>query len=169
MTPPQQQFRMGDVLVRSWNVLGGHFGTFLLLVGLAELPPLMLRLYLQKPLRSNPDLIDLLEMVLSTFAEAIVVFAAFQDLRGRPVSAAESFNRGVARAAPALGASLLAVVLSIGGLVLCIVPGLIAMAAYCVVLPACVVEGLGPVASLKRSAALSLGNRCRSWGSRSRG
>ena len=152
-------FRMGDVLVRSGHVLSRHVATFILLVGLAELPPLILKLYLNRPLESNPDLIDLLEFVLSTFAEAIVVFAAFQDLRGRPVSAAESLNRGVARAIPAFGASLLAVVLTLGGVVLCIVPGLIAMAAYCVVMPSCVVEGLGPIASLKRSAALSNGQR----------
>jgi hypothetical protein len=150
---------MGDVLVRSWNTLRHHLPTFLLLVGLAELPPLILTLYLDRPRGSAPSWPDLLEMVLSTFAEAIVVFAAFQDLRGRPVEAGESLNRGVARALPALGATFLVVVLMLGGLALCIVPGLMVLAAYSVVLPVCVVEGLGPLASLGRSAGLTKGHR----------
>jgi len=45
------------------------------------------------------------------------------------------------------------------GMILLIVPGIILMLMWYVALPACVVEGLGPVGSLMRSAELTKGHR----------
>ncbi|MCU1233606.1 MAG: hypothetical protein JWP63_1573 [Candidatus Solibacter sp.] len=165
------EFRIGEVIIRSWNVLSRHFLTFVLLVGIAEVLPLVLTLYWQ---RMNSDLtgvavvaqgtmvtagIGLLQFILTSFAQAIVVFAAFQDLRGRPVSAAESFRQGVGRLFPVILSSVLTGLVIGVGFLLCIVPGLIAIAAFAVVLPACVVERLGPIESMHRSADLTTGHR----------
>jgi hypothetical protein len=164
------EFRIGDVVIRAWNVLSRHFLTFVLLVGIAELLPLVLSLYigttdpqqaLADPLRTFllGAGLGILTYVLSTFAHAIVVFAAFQDLRGRPVNAGESLSQGVARVVPVLVASLLTGLLVGLGCLLCLVPGLIAMTAMAVVVPACVVERLGPIESMSRSADLTTGHR----------
>jgi uncharacterized membrane protein len=175
------EFRISDVIVRSWNILSRHFLTFILLVGTAELLPLVATLYLGEFLQANsrmlttpgrtPEmttillaglagaLIGLLKLILTSFAQAIVVFAAFQDLRGRQVNAAESFRRGVARLFPAIIASILVGLMTGIGLLLCVVPGLIALTAMAVVLPACVVERLGPIESMSRSADLTSGHR----------
>ena len=162
------EFRIGEVIIRSWNVLSRHFLTFAVLVGIAELLPLLLTLYwgytgprrvqLGTGVVLNGLLIALLQFILTSFAQAIVVFAAFQDLRGRPVSAAESFRHGVSRLFPVIVASIL-VGLMVGiGSMLCLVPGLFAMAAMAVVLPACVVEKLGPLKSMSRSSDLTTGH-----------
>ena len=164
------EFRIGEVIIRTWNILSRHFLTFVLLVGIAELLPLVLNLYLARyrGIQVGPDLrlmsagllILLLQVMLTSFAQAIVVFAAFQDLRGRPVSALESFQQGVVRLVPVLVSSTLVGLMVGVGTVLCLVPGLIAMAAMAVVLPACVVERLGPIESMSRSADLTSGH----WG-----
>ena len=163
------EFRIGDVIIRSWNILSRHFLTFVLLVGIAELLPLVLELYWGRRNASAVALsagniavaagIGLLQFILTSFAQAIVVFAAFQDLRGRPVDAAESFRHGVARLFSVLVASVLTGLLVGVGVLLCIIPGLIALTAMAVVLPACVVERLGPIESMSRSADLTTGHR----------
>jgi hypothetical protein len=150
------EFRIGDVFVKTWGVLTRHFVTFFLLVGITEVPILLLRptsrqyaLFL---------LLGFLNLFLSEFAQAVVVFAAFQDLRGKPVLIGESLMHALRRFLPVIGLSLLmALVLSLG-LLLCIVPGLIALAALQVALPACVVERLGPIRSMSRSTDLTSGH-----------
>lgn len=159
---------MGEVIVRTWNVLSRHFLTFIVLVGIAELIPLLIAFYPRYSgtvrIASRTDafvftvLVFLLQFILTSFAQAIVVFAAFQDLRGRPVSAAESFRQGVSRLFPVIVASILAGLLVGLGWLFCLVPGLIAMAAMAVVLPACVVERLGPIESMSRSNDLTSGH-----------
>src|ERR1043166_2198426 len=84
------EFRIGEVLVRTWNILSRHFLTFILLVGIAEILPLIVNIYIVNGEFGNPFALQaaafgsqLLSFILGTFAEAIVVYAAFQDLRGR--------------------------------------------------------------------------------------
>src|SRR5580704_14743906 len=90
------EFRIGDVVVRSWNVLLRHFPTFCVLTGAALLPQLLL---LTGIIHVGPAWTATVEflarVVLATFANAIVIIAAFQDLRGRRVSAGESISRGL--------------------------------------------------------------------------
>jgi hypothetical protein len=152
------EFRIGDVVVRSWNVLLRHLPTFCMLTGAALLPQLLL---LNGIVHVAPALTVtvsfLTRIVLTTFANAIVVFAAFQDLRGRRVSAGESISRGLARFLPAVAVALLSNVVSVIGLILLVIPGLIAMAALSVAILVCVVEQGGPVGSLTRSAELTRG------------
>jgi hypothetical protein len=163
------QFRMGEVIARTWNVASRNFLTFFVLVGLAQLVPLVVSLYTGYPrsrkVTSDPGVaigltlgILLLQVVMSSLSQAIVVFAAFQDLRGKPVNAAESFRQSLSRILPAIVASVLVGLLVGIGSLLCLAPGLIAMAAMAVVLPACVVERLGPVQSMSRSSDLTSGH-----------
>jgi len=152
------EFRIGDVVVRSWNVLSRHFLTFSVLTGAALAPQLVL---LSGAVHLAPVPLSvssaLAHLILVTFAQAIVIFAAFQDLRGRSVSAGESMTRGLARFLPAVAVAVLsAVAVGIGTIIL-VIPGLIAWAALSVAMPVCVVERGGPVGSLSRSAELTRG------------
>ncbi len=162
------EFRIGEVIVRSWTILSRHFLTFILLVGVAEILPLAVNLYLQaddeailKDWQAGLAVYGsrFLSFLLGTFAQAIVVYAAFQDLRGRQPNAAESFRQGVSRVFPVIVASLLTGLVVGVGFLLCIVPGLVALCAMAVVVPACVVEQLGPIDSMSRSADLTTGHR----------
>jgi hypothetical protein len=159
-------FHIGDVIQRSWGVLSRNLFTFLLLCGLAGLPTLILELTASRPgvtarghINWSSVGISWLSGLLAMFAEAMVIYAAFQDLRGRKVSALESLSRGLERFLSVFVVSLL-VGLAIGvGIMLLIIPGLIFWAMYAVALPVCVVEREGGLSSLSRSQELTSGHR----------
>jgi hypothetical protein len=162
------EFHIGDVFVKSWRVLTRHFVTFVLLVGIAEVPLLVTNSSLQTsaPHIGRLSLSDalmaltalFLQLFLGVFAQSVVVFAAFQDLRGKEVTFGESFQHGLSRFLPVIVLSLLVAIVFVLGLMLCLVPGLIALAALYVALPVCVVERLGPIRSMSRSTDLTSGH-----------
>ncbi len=161
------EFNMGDVIVRSGSVLSRHLPTFLGLVAAFELVPLIVLPKLA-PLLAQPGGIAgnllvsfvgaIIALVFSALSQAIVVFATFQDLRGKEVNAMESLVRGLARMLPVVATSLSIAVCTLIGFVLLVAPGLIALAAFSTALPTCVVERAGPIRSLGRSAELTRGH-----------
>ncbi len=162
------EFHIGDVFVKSWGVLTRHFVTFVLLVGIAEVPLLVANSGLQSSaphvgrLSASAVLLSLLalflQLFLTVFAQSVVVFAAFQDLRGKEVTVGESLRQGLSRFVPVILLSVLMGLVLVLGLMLCLVPGLIALAALYVALPVCVVERLGPIRSMSRSTDLTSGH-----------
>ena len=160
------EFRLGDVIVRSWTILSRHLLAFLGLVAVLEAIPLFglpkLTLLLASRGAFGSVLVAMVSgitaVVFSALSQAVVVYATFQDLRGREVNPAESFTRGLARVLPAIATSILEALAIVIGLVLFVAPGLIALAAFAVGLPVCVVEHAGPVTSLSRSAELTRGH-----------
>ena len=90
-----------------------------------------------------------------------MIQGAFQDIRGQRFDLATSIRRGLARLLPVLATSVSTSIIIFVGLLLLVVPGLIFLTMFLVAVPACVVEGLGPVQSLGRSHALTKGYR---WG-----
>src|SRR5215813_367278 len=128
-------------------------------------------------------------IVFSTLGEAVIAHAAFQDLRRRPVSMAESSNVVFRRLLPILGfafvAPFLGIVIGLAaafgvssiivggstdlllmwlGLCLLIIAGLILYTIWFVALPAYVVERIGPWSSLRRSRELTKGHRWKLFG-----
>jgi hypothetical protein len=96
---------------------------------------------------------------LNTIGEAVLLFGAFQVLRGQSIRVGEALQRAFARFFPLIGLGILWSVALMIGFLLLIVPGFILLCMWAVVVPACVVEGLGPIASMSRSAALTKGYR----------
>jgi hypothetical protein len=101
-------------------------------------------------------------MVFSTIGQAVVIHAAYQDMRRGPVRLVESLEVAL-RALWPLAALALAGLLTVVGLLM-IVPGLILSTLWFVVLPACIVEQLGPWTSLYRSRELTEGHRWKVFG-----
>jgi hypothetical protein len=159
------EFRLGDVIVRSWTILSRHLLAFFGLVAVLEAIPLI-GLPKLTPLLATPGALSgflvsiisgIAAVIFSALSQAVVVYATFQDLRGREVSPTESFLRGFARVLPAIATSILEGMAIVIGLVLFVAPGLIALAAFAVSLPVCVVERAGPTSGLSRSAELTRG------------
>jgi hypothetical protein len=92
-------------------------------------------------------------------SQAALLFGAFQYLRGIPVRIGESLRRGMGRIWPLIGLGLLSGLAMGFAFILLIVPCIILMCMWFVAVPACVVEGLGPIESMSRSAALTKGFR----------
>jgi hypothetical protein len=160
-------FMIGDVLGRTFSILGRNFVPFFLLTAVATIP--YLGFYLAMPTFTPgrvtmPNFSGLglplaIGFVLKMFTQAVILNAAFQDMRGRKVSVGESFAVGLSRFFPIIGVILLVGLGMAVGLILLVVPGIILMLMWYLALPACVVEKLGPIGSLSRSAELTKGHR----------
>jgi uncharacterized membrane protein len=158
----QTPFRIGDALSDALGTMFQHFFTFVTISAVANLP--LLYFYWQQALHKDEALLyalpeSLSERLIGAVCQAIVVYAAFQHLRGRPVSIRESASRGLSRFFPVILTGFLVTLIVLIGLILLFIPGVIASMMFAVALPACVVERLGPVASLKRSRDLTDGHR----------
>jgi hypothetical protein len=157
------EFRIGQVFSRAGAVLSRNFLTFFVVTLVAGLPRI---LWIGDAARGvaagaiGKMLLGIfLSIVLGTLAQAIVLYGAFQDMRGRPVSLGDCLRIGLGRFFPIIG---LAICVSIGlmvGFLLLVVPGVILALMWFVATPACVVEQLGPLASMGRSSELTKGHR----------
>ena len=99
--------------------------------------------------------------VLETFAETAIFVFAMSDRHSGPITVRAAFRTTAARAIPALATFLVSWLLTIVGLVFLVVPGLIVKVMFMTAVPVCVLERLGPLAALLRSADLSRGHRWR--------
>jgi hypothetical protein len=157
-------FRIGDVLNRAFQVCAANFVLFVAVTFVVSLPSLIFHLQAPSAYFSfsggpNSLIAILLGMVLNPIGEAVILFGAFQQLRGHPVVLAEAVQRGLARFFPILGFAILYGFGLLFGFLLLVVPGILLFVMWRVALPACVVEGLGPFECMQRSARLTEGYR----------
>jgi hypothetical protein len=155
--------RVGDVLGHSWRLYLSGFKTFSLLALVAYAPQFIFTLLAPR----TPVFLGLgyiLGVICSSLANAAIIYGVIQGLRGRSFTFAESMRVGLGRLGPIVALSLIITLLSALGLVLLIVPGFIIMTMYAVALSICVAERAGVVASMRRSAYLTKGNRWRIFG-----
>jgi hypothetical protein len=162
------EFRVGQVLNHSFNLLSRNFLVFFVVTTVAALPNVLITQGTAADIAaaSAGMLIigGLVTIILEMLSQAIVLYGAFQDMRGRPVNLGESLGVAFGRLLPIIG---VAICISIGvglGLVLLIVPGLILMTMWFVATPVCVVEQKGPLASMGRSSELTKGHRWKIFG-----
>ena len=181
------EFRVGRVFGRTFWVLSRNFWKFVLVSAVASLPMVLL---MRRPIADVSPPIQFqsigptggvsasipfqsiglsllgicLAVVVGMFCQAIVLHGAFQGMRGRPVSLVESLQTVLRRFFPILGLIALVSFCAVLGLMLLIIPGLIALTVWFVAMPACVVEKLGPFQSVARSARLTGGHRWKVFG-----
>jgi hypothetical protein len=154
------EFRIGRAMSRGFEVLFGNFVVFVVISALAAAPLFLFALAPTGGAKTAGTIAGLLlHFVLSALCQAMIVYATFQALRGRPVRAGESIGRGFGRLGPVLLTSLVTGVIVALGILLLVIPGIILSVIMCVAIPACVVERLGPSQSIERSSYLSRGYR----------
>jgi len=163
-------FRVGRVLNRTFSLLSRHFLTFFVVTAVAYVPTLLITQASAFADSRSLSAVALtlvasfLAVVLGMLSQAVVLYGAFQDMRRRPVSLAESLKVGLRRVMPVVAIGIIVVVLVSFGIILFVVPGLILFAKWSVAIPVCVVERLGPSASLARSSELTKGHRWKIFG-----
>jgi hypothetical protein len=167
----QGDFRVGHVFSLTWSVFSRNFLTFMLVTGIASLPALFFP-------RSSPGdvanpfqnlgwpLVGLifLMIVLGTLSQAVVLYGAFQVMRGRPINLVESAAVGLRRFFPIVGIAISVSCLVGLASVLLIVPGVMLYLMWSVATSVCVVEQLGPFRSMGRSRELTRGHRWKIFG-----
>jgi MFS family permease len=168
-------FSVGRVLNRTFSVLTRNFLTFFTVTAVASLPSVLLSqsASLDPSAATGEDMalgVGLLLLgifvgiVLYTLSQAVVLYGAFQDMRGRPVSLTESLQVGLRRFFSILGLAISVSLLMALGFIFFVVPGFILMSMWFVATPVCVVEQLGPFSSMGRSRRLTKGYRWRIFG-----
>lgn len=100
---------------------------------------------------------SLLNVILGPLLTAGLTFGVIETLADRRISAGESLSRGLKNALPAIGVAFLVSIIVAVGLVLLVVPGVIAACVYAVAIPVAVAERGS--SALSRSAELTRGHR----------
>jgi hypothetical protein len=108
----------------------------------------------------------LVSAVIAAVITGMLVVVVSEDVLGRRVSAADVWRRIRPRLWPLLLAAAVAGILPYVGLLFLVIPGLILWALWALTTPALVLEGLGPVTALRRSAQLAGPALMRVWGVR---
>ncbi len=164
---------LGEILDRAFALYRGHFVTLFTTAGLGILP-MMLFMGIVFPLggvtENDPAAAaamggGMLLVFPVIVAATVAMWGALthqlsRAYLGGEISVGDGYRVGFRRFFPLLGAGILAMMAVMVGLVLCIVPGVLAMIALFAIVPAVVLEGRGPVEALSRSHQLSRG----AWG-----
>jgi hypothetical protein len=173
--PTSSALRVGDVFSRSQKMFAAHWLAYCGMMALGYAPIAILTGGLAAKI--------IPEMEGHTFAGALAVFIVIaalafclllapaaisfgvaQDISGRGFSFGQSVRVALRRSPAILALTLLIAVYGLFALALLIVPGLIVFTIYAVAIPACMIEGLGPLNGMSRSAFLTKGNRWRVFG-----
>ena len=164
-------FRVGRVFTQTFSVLSRNLLPFCIVTVIAALPYFFLLGADGRPAdgmtagRAGLAIFwFILAILLNALSQAVILYAAFEDMRGRPVNMMESLRIGFGRILPVLGTAIVVGVLTMLGGIALVIPAFIVMTMMFVAIPACVVERLGPVKSVGRSAALTKGYRWRVFG-----
>lgn len=164
------------VIKETFDVIGRNLVTFLTLaVLLAGVPTAIVNASQGDPTHvTNPALSGvriwgavgggLLIGVFGMILQSTIVYATVSDLNGRRPSVTDSLSVGLRVVLPVLLIGILFALAYMGGLVLLIVPGIMIAVAWCVAVPAYVIERPPLTQSFGRSAALTRGNRWRIFG-----
>jgi hypothetical protein len=162
----ESDFRAGQVLNRTFTVLSRNLLPFCLVSLVASLPNILV----YAPTGIAPDRFDVwsgvgvVRAMLFALSQAAVLHAAVDDMRGRPINLIESLKLGLRRSFPVLGVAICVLILAALGAVALFFPALMVITMVFVAVPACVVERLGPIKSMERSARLTKGHRWKVFG-----
>jgi hypothetical protein len=159
-----REFRVGAIFSRAWQIYSANFLTFTLVALVIALPNLLSGEGETFSGGVRNIAVFVFWMIANTVGLAVILYAAFQAMRGRAVIIGEAIRRGLSRFWPIVGLAILEWLGITIGLLLFVVPGVMLFVRWSAALPACVVEGLGPLASMKRSAQLTKGHRWKIFG-----
>jgi len=168
------KFRIGAVLGRAFSTLFRNIVPFGLLALIVYSPYIVLIAVGLDPMTraaADPATIGIAVAIagfgytlLAILLNAAVVYGTVQDLRGANATVGACLGRGLATIFPVFGAGLLVWLATSLGMILLVIPGIIAMVMLWVAVPVAVVERRGPIKSLGRSRELTKGNRWRILG-----
>jgi hypothetical protein len=172
-----QGLDIGRVVQETFAVVGRQFSTFILLAIILVGAPTAVVQVLTGAMAGNlvtasrfsmsgPQvglglLAFFVTVATTTILQATVIYGAASDLNGRPFSLTDSLRVGLRAFLPLIGLGIMLAIAVGVGFVLFIVPGVLMALAWCVAVPAYVVEQTGVFGAFERSAALTRGNRLR--------
>lgn len=159
----RRSFGVGNVLSRAFPIWARNFIPFTILSTLVYSPLLLYALVAlnggNEARRWYPWVSAGLGHLLAIIVTGVLVYGVFQQVRGQPAGLVDCVRVGLKRLLPVVGVGIVVGILWAFGTLLLIVPGIIVQCMYWLAVPVAVVEGSGVVASMKRSARLTSGEK----------
>lgn len=169
-----------EVFATTFRTMGAHAGRIVLLTSAVVIPTTVLTVAIQAiqyyffggaalgsreaimgPLVTLAGMIPiaLLSWLAGIVVQGAILHFTLETLQGRTATFREALDAVRPRYLALLGVSFLVALITMVGVMLCFVPGFIAMVLLSAAIPACFSEHIGPLASLKRSVELTEGRR----------
>jgi Membrane domain of glycerophosphoryl diester phosphodiesterase len=162
--PTGREFRIGPIFTRSWSIYAANFLMFTLVAVVAGLPNQLGGDFESGAGAARSVIAFIISVILYFVGQAVILYGAFQAMRGRDVMIGDAIGRAFSRFLSLLGISILVGFGVAIGFMLLVVPGIILALRWAVAVPACVVENKGPLESMRRSAELTKGHRWKIFG-----
>ena len=172
--PPIAAIRIGDVFGQAWKIFVARWAIYSGIVMIAYTPLLAVNARngwtttrggaLTGVDFSATILGSLLGIAILMVAHAAIYFSVSQEISGRPFSIGQSINAALRQSPALIAVVLLTWLYAMFAALLLVVPAIIVFCIYAVASPACVVERIGPIKAMSRSAFLTKGNRWRVFG-----
>jgi hypothetical protein len=160
----EADFRVGRVLSRSLDILVRNLPQFVGLSAIAVLPNLVVPFLAAGRNGLLSAVAGILGFILPFIVQAVILYGAFQVMRGQAFRVGASLRIGLARFLPLLVITIcMGLAIGVAALLL-IVPGFIVAAMLFVSVPVCVVERVGPFKSMRRNGTLTNGHRWEIFG-----
>lgn len=99
-----------------------------------------------------------LSLVAQSLGNAALAKSISESYLGRESTVGQSYRFVLSKFPAILAAGILVGFLTIMGLALCVLPGILVMAVFCLTAPAIILEDLGPIKGMSRSGSLTRGN-----------
>ena len=164
-----KQLELGGILNEGLRLVLNHFGRFLALLCVLQVPVAMLTpLYIyavrEGMIEPGNTVLNIRLLQLASFVAAILTNAAFihyvaSAYLAEPLSVGGSFGRAFQRAIPLMWTWFLVGLAIMGGMVLFIVPGILCMLWFAMATQVVVLEDVSGFAAMKRSRFLMAGNK----------
>jgi hypothetical protein len=163
---------LGDILDQTFRLYRAHFMTFFLIMLAVQAPVFLGQLAVQTSLQPlyqggrTATAGPVFQMLGASFAYIVVAFLAVQVgigtlttavssiYLGDPIGIGEALRRVRPILGKLLGTTMLSGLIVVLGLMACLVPGVYFALSYLLVSEVVVIEGLGPMAALRRSSDL---------------
>jgi uncharacterized membrane protein len=159
-----RQFRFGPIFTNAWSVYTANFLTFTAVAVVIGLPDLIEADPQTKSGTALLTLAGIAGLILEFIGLAVILYGAFQVMRGRDIAILDVLRHVLSRFWAIIALAILLGIALFLGLMLFIIPAVVMAARWAVAPPVCVVEGLGPFASMQRSADLTRGHRWKIFG-----
>lgn len=166
---------VGDLLSTGARAIGANFASFAVVAVIVMSPAMVANIGVNELIQGDPYGayssglagmsalfsigVLLLQGAANFLAQAMLMYATVEFMAGRKASVGDAFGKGLSHAPVVLAIAFLNT-LAIGlGTLLCIIPGIIVACTLYAAVPSAVVERLGPIEAMKRSADLTQGHR----------
>jgi hypothetical protein len=164
-----REFRVGDVLVRSFGIFWRRVAIFLALSLLAHAPVYLVIASAHLEVIGGRGiwsriLMAVLGLICASVTSGVIACSVVRELRRQPFSIGQAMNAALRQLLPIIGVSIAAATLTMVAGIAVLVPGLMLFCMCYVAAPACAVEGTGLRASLSRSFFLTRGCRWQVFG-----